>query len=80
IADAQSGFRAIRRHVLEHVHAHGERYEFETDFLIQAGRMGYRIVGVPIPTIYGTASHFRVVRDSMRVVRTIWRGRHRAAH
>ena len=80
IVDAQSGFRAIRRQVLEHVHAHGARYEFETDFLIQAGRAGYRIVSVPIPTIYGTPSHFRIVRDSMRVVRTIWRGRHRAVH
>ena len=79
IADAQSGFRAIRRRVLEHVHAHGERYEFETDFLIQAGRAGYRIASVPIPTIYGTPSHFRVVRDSVRVVQTIWRGRCRAA-
>ena len=78
IADAQSGFRAMRRQVLEHVHAHGERYEFETDFLIQAGRAGYRIASVPIPTIYGTPSHFRAVRDSMRVVRTIWRGRYRA--
>lgn len=75
--DPQSGFRAVRRAVLEHVHAVGDRYEFETDFLIRAARAGYRIVGVPVPTVYGAPSHFRHVRDSVRVVRTIWR--HRAA-
>jgi dolichol-phosphate mannosyltransferase len=75
ISDAQSGYRAVRRAVLEVVHAHGDRYEFETDFLIQAGRAGFRMVAVPIPTLYGPRSHFRGLRDSVRVVRTIWRYR-----
>lgn len=75
IADSQSGFRAIRRPVLESVVAHGDRYEYETDFLIQAGRAGYRITAVPIATIYGARSHFHPFRDSARVVRTIWRYR-----
>lgn len=75
IADSQSGYRAIRRSVLESVLAHGDRYEYETDFLIQAGRAGYRITAVSIPTIYGAPSHFQTFRDSARVVRTIWRYR-----
>ncbi len=75
IADAQSGYRAVRRVVLEAVRARGDRYEYETDFLIQAGRAGFRIVAVSIPTVYGPRSHFRGIRDSARVVRTIWRYR-----
>jgi glycosyltransferase involved in cell wall biosynthesis len=75
IADSQSGFRAMRRSVLEAVTGEGDRYEFETDFLIQAGRAGFRILSVPIATLYGAPSHFRSFRDSTRVVRTIWRHR-----
>lgn len=75
VADSQSGFRAIRRVVLESVTARGDRYEYETDFLIRAGRAGFRIEAVPIATVYGAPSHFRAIRDSTRVVRTIWRHR-----
>jgi hypothetical protein len=73
LEDTQSGYRAIRRSVLERVSARGDRYEFETDFLIQAARAGFRITHVPIPTIYGSASHFRTIADTLRVARTIWR-------
>ena len=75
VPDAQSGFRAIRRSVLEQVRAEGDRYEYETDLLIRALRAGFRVVAVPIPTIYGPRSHFRGLTDSVRVVRTIWRHR-----
>ena len=70
--DTQSGFRAIRRCVLEHIEARGDRYEFETDFLIRAARAGFRIGSVAIPTVYGATSHFRGMRDSARIVKAIW--------
>jgi hypothetical protein len=70
--DTQSGFRAIRRRVLEAVDARGDRYEFETDFLIRAARAGFRVGSVAIPTVYGATSHFRGMRDSARIVRAIW--------
>lgn len=73
VADSQSGYRAVRRSVLEQVQADGDRYEFETDFLIKARRAGFRIGVVPVPTIYGGQSHFRTVHDAVRVVRTLWR-------
>jgi glycosyltransferase involved in cell wall biosynthesis len=75
VADSQSGYRAIRRRVLERVSADGDRFEYETDFLIRAGRAGFRMEAVPIATVYGAPSHFRALRDSTRVVRTIWRHR-----
>jgi len=73
VADAQSGFRAISARVLRAVHARGDRYEFETDFLIRAARGGFRIASVQVPTLYGPPSHFRDVRDGMRVVGTFFR-------
>lgn len=80
VPDAQSGFRAMRRAVLERVHASGDRYEFETEFLIRAAHAGFRIVAIPVPTTYGAPSHFRTLRDTARVVRTIWRHRSGALH
>ncbi|MDQ6887206.1 MAG: glycosyltransferase family 2 protein [Gemmatimonadota bacterium] len=77
IGDSQSGFRAIRRRVLEEIRPLGDRYEYETDLLLRAARAGFRISGVPVTTVYGgaAASHFRGLSDTMRVVRTIWRHR-----
>lgn len=77
LADSQSGYRAIRRAVLERVTAAGDRYEFETDFIMRAARSGFRITCVDVPTLYGPASHFRPFGDTLRVAATIWR--HRSA-
>jgi glycosyltransferase involved in cell wall biosynthesis len=73
LADSQSGYRALRAGVLARVAPAGDRYEYETDFLIQAAREGLRIACVPVPTIYGAPSHFRALRDAARVAGTICR-------
>ena len=80
LVDTQCGYRAFRREVIEAVTAIGERYEYETDFIIRAARRGFRIAAIPIPTIYvpadeGGRSHFRECRDAARVVATIIRHR-----
>ncbi|MFL5578899.1 MAG: glycosyltransferase family 2 protein [Gemmatimonadaceae bacterium] len=73
VADAQSGYRAIRAEVLRAVRPAGDRYEYESQFLILAARHGFRIACVPVPTIYGAPSHFDELRDAARVVAAIWR-------
>jgi len=78
LPDTQSGYRAMSAAVLRRVHPAGDRYEFETDFLIRAARAGFRIECVPVPTIYGAPSHFREIRDAMRVIQTIWSHRREA--
>lgn len=83
LPDTQCGYRAIRREVLDAVFAVGERYEYETDFIIRAARQGFRIHAVAVPTIYrapreGGGSHFRECRDSARVIATIVRHRFRS--
>jgi glycosyltransferase involved in cell wall biosynthesis len=71
--DSQSGYRAMRTSALGMIAPTGDRYEYETDFLIQAARAGLRIATVPVPTIYGAPSHFRQLEDTVRVARTICR-------
>lgn len=77
ISDSQSGFRAMRPEVIATVRAIGDRYEYETDFLVRASHRGYRIAEVSVPTIYGPPSHFREFADAWRVARVLWS--HRAA-
>jgi len=72
VSDSQSGFRGIRREVLDEVHAVGARYEFETDFIIRAADAGFCITNVPISTIYGPPSYFREFHDALRVMGVLW--------
>ena len=75
VDDAQSGYRAVRAAVLPFISPRGDRYEFETEFLILAGRRGYHIAYVPISTRYPAIvpSRFRPVRDSARIIGALWR-------
>lgn len=75
VRDSQSGYRGIRREVLSSVQAEGDRYEFETDFIIRAAHAGFCITNVPISTIYGSASYFREFRDAMLVIGVLWKHR-----
>ncbi|MFI5239665.1 MAG: glycosyltransferase family 2 protein [Gemmatimonadales bacterium] len=77
LTDSQSGFRALRGEVVAAIDAQGDRYEYETDFIVRASHRGYRISEVAVPTIYGPPSHFRELADSWRVARVLWS--HRAA-
>lgn len=73
VRDSQSGYRAMKAEVLRKVHAVGDRYEFETDFIIRAARAGFTTVNVPISTIYGSPSYFREFRDAWLVIKVLWR-------
>ena len=72
VRDSQSGYRAIRREVIDEVRAEGDRYEYETDFIIRAAHAGFTITNVPISTIYGPRSYFREFHDAMRVIGVLW--------
>ena len=73
VADAQTGFRAFSREVAERVSPAGDRYEFETAFLLDALRAGFRVASVTIPTIYGAPSHFRHWSDTLLLARVFAR-------
>jgi len=79
IPDSQCGFRVIRKEVLDTVFLRARRFEIETELLLRASARRWKIISVPIRSIYrGQASRIRPVRDGLRfaalLVRSlVWR-------
>ena len=75
VSDTQTGLRGIPRVFMkELLDVHGERFEFETQMLLEtAGR--YEIEEVPIRTIYDSKenhqTHFDPFKDSIRIYRIL---------
>jgi len=70
IADSQCGFRLVSHKAFMKVHPRGSRFEFESEFLILAGRARLRIKSVPIETVYqGEGTSIRGWRDTFRFVK-----------
>ena len=71
LSDTQTGLRAIPTEYIRSImEAAGTRYEFETNMLILMGQRRIPYREVEIETVYideNSASHFRPVRDSLRV-------------
>ncbi|WP_165807100.1 glycosyltransferase family 2 protein [Nocardioides currus] len=71
LTDTQTGLRGIPADLLGWAcTVPGERYEYELQVLLRAGRAGIELDPVPIATIYlddNTTSHFRPVADSVRI-------------
>jgi len=53
IKDSQCGFRLIRKRVFENIQLESRGYEAETEFLIKAARLKFKIEFVPVRTVYG---------------------------
>ncbi|MDI6839956.1 MAG: glycosyltransferase family 2 protein [bacterium] len=69
IKDAQSGYRALSTRVLRGVHLTTSNFQTESEILIKAARLGYRIGSVPISTIYREEkSKMRPFIDTVRFV------------
>lgn len=64
VKDFQSGFRLIRTEVIKSIELHTERYETESELLIKAGRIGFKIQSIPINTIYNAeVSNIKPLRE-----------------
>lgn len=74
IPDTQCGFRLIKREVLEKVTLRTAKYETESEILIKAARLGFKIESVPIKSIYrGEKSQINPLLDSLRFISFIFR-------
>jgi glycosyltransferase involved in cell wall biosynthesis len=74
IEDTQSGYRAVSAPVFASVRPETARFEYESEFLIEAGRKGFTIGSVPVPTLYNApGSHIRPFGDTVRFVRLLLR-------
>jgi len=69
VHDSQCGYRLHRRAVLAHTPLTPGRYEVETEMVVRAARLGFRLAEVEIPTVYGEAkSQIHPFRDVPRIV------------
>lgn len=80
IPDSQCGFRFIRREVLEDLPLRARRFEIETELVVEAAVRKWKIVSVPVRSIYRRQpSRIRPLRDAVRflgiVCRYLGRGR-----
>lgn len=71
VSDTQTGLRAVPVPFMEVLmNVKGERFEFETNMLIETKNRSIPILEVPVETIYieeNKTSHFNPIKDSLRI-------------
>lgn len=79
IYDTQTGLRAIPRRLFDMMlETDGERFEYEMRLFGKLSTRSERLEQVPIETIYiasNRTSHFRPIRDTIRIYRGLFGGR-----
>ena len=79
LSDTQTGLRAFSYSLLDNLLAiNGNRFEYEMNMLIKLHKAGINIIEQPITTVYNDksddverVSHFKTIRDSLRVFSTL---------
>lgn len=73
LSDTQTGLRAISiKYLPRFCQIEGERFEYETNMLLNMKRMGIAFYEQPIETVYeddNVRSHYNAVKDSLRIVK-----------
>lgn len=73
--DTQCGFRLIKSEVLKKVELRTSKFETESEILIKASRLGFKIKSVPVKSIYGREkSQINPFVDTFRFLRLISKG------
>lgn len=77
ISDTQTGLRAIPAEMLpQFCEMEGERFEYETNMLLQMKKLGIGFVEQPIETVYDPedySSHYNAVKDSWKILKVMLR-------
>jgi len=74
ITDSQSGYRWIATGVLLAVPLESRRFDAESEILIKAACLGFRIHEIPMPALYGEeTSRIHPFRDTLRFFRLVGR-------
>ena len=73
IPDSQCGFRLYSRRVFTELNLKCNRFDFESEVLIKAGRAGMKIKSIPIQCIYhkDRKSKIHIIRDGWRFFKLI---------
>ena len=80
IPDTQCGYRMIHRDVIPHLFCDTSNFDYETEMLLIAAQKGFRVLAVPVSTVYGEEkSKIHPVRDTIRFFKLMSRYRRKAA-
>jgi glycosyltransferase involved in cell wall biosynthesis len=70
IQDTQCGFRALTRQAVEKIHLKRDRFEVESEMVLEAAKHHLRIESIAIRSIYeGQSSHIQPFKDTIRFLR-----------
>lgn len=74
IPDSQCGFRLIKSDVLRKIRLFSANYEIESEVLIKASRLGFRVISAPIKSVYeGQLSLINPFLDTWRFFVMLYR-------
>ncbi|MFH1641664.1 MAG: glycosyltransferase family 2 protein [Nanoarchaeota archaeon] len=72
VPDSQSGYRLIKTSALRNLDLQDDGYQMETEIILKAAKLGYKIGHIPIDTIYGTeVSHVSPIKTGIRFLKTL---------
>ena len=81
ISDTQTGLRAIPQQFLPRfLEMEGERFEYETNMLLQMKKQNIVFLEQPIATVYDPedySSHYNAVKDSWRIFKSMMKNKFR---
>ncbi|MDD5130492.1 MAG: glycosyltransferase family 2 protein [Candidatus Omnitrophica bacterium] len=70
IPDTQCGFRLIKKELLSKIVLLTSKYETESEILIKAAHLGFKVESIPVKTIYsGQKSKINPLVDTLRFLR-----------
>ena len=75
ISDVQSGFRYLGHNVLKNIKLETKNFDTESEVLLKASWMDYKIINIPISTIYHKdfVSHVNPFKDTLKFFKLIFR-------
>lgn len=74
IPDSQCGYRALTRRAVQTLSIQSDRFEVESEMILEASRHGLVIAAVPVRCVYGSeVSRIRPLRDTVRFVNFLFR-------
>lgn len=80
VPDTQCGYRLVSTPVLNQINLKTERFEIESEMLLEAAAAGFRISSVPITSIYeGQYSAIHPWRDTVRFFKFVFRKRDKSS-
>ncbi len=73
IADSQCGYRLIKNELLKKLNLFTSRFEIESEVLIKASRLNFKVESIPITTIYlNQKSRIKPISDTIRFFKLLF--------